>query len=280
MTMKTSAKLKKTVRKSAGVFLGLIALLYLALLLMNIGNELPMEAQNINTARHGTIALFGATGTVGDGLLKAAMNDPRVDKIHVVTRRPSPRIEKGVASGKITMTTHIDYLDYSAIRQILAEVDAVYWAIGVSAAGLEEKKYREIHAAYPLKLVAEWLTVSNKENISFHYISGASAKADSRMMWAREKARAEAKLAELAQSSKLRVISYRPAFVTPTETEANIGHRVLHGLFAPINFAVKAESIGHAMLEVSARGQQIQSGTILENGDIVDFSKAYEARRP
>jgi len=87
------------------------------------GEGMPRPARELDTLRHETTAVFGATGNVGDGLFKAAMNDPGVKKIHVVTRRPSPRIEDGVASGLVTMTTHMDYLDYSPLREILAETD-------------------------------------------------------------------------------------------------------------------------------------------------------------
>jgi len=34
-------------------------------------------------APYETIAIFGATGTAGDGILKAAMADPEIEKIHV-----------------------------------------------------------------------------------------------------------------------------------------------------------------------------------------------------
>ena len=271
--------MKKFFRKSLVALVGIIALLYVALLVKNMGNELQMETQDINTALHSTVAVFGATGTIGDGLLKAAMNDPDVDKIHVITRRPSPRIEEGVASGKVLMTIHMDYQDYSAIREILAEVDAVYWAIGLSAVGLDQDTYREIHATFPLTLVSEWKNASNRQDLSFHYISGSGAKADSRMMWAREKALAETELKRLAENSNIRVISYRPSFILPTEAEVHIGHQVLYAIFAPIKLAVAAETIGHAMLEISARGQELQNGTILENKDIVSFGKAYEKRQ-
>ena len=46
-----------------------------------------------------TIAIFGASGTAGDGVLKAALADPDVATIHVIKRRPTPRIESGVRSG-------------------------------------------------------------------------------------------------------------------------------------------------------------------------------------
>lgn len=265
--------------KLVGWLLGFAALFYAIALVLRAGEGSPAEATNVNAAFHETIAVFGATGTIGDGLLKAAMNDPDVERIHVITRRPSPRAEAGVDAGRVTMTIHRDYGDFSAIREILAEVDAVYWAIGLSAVGMEEDAYREIHATYPLQLVREWLDASSKANRSFHYVSGAGAKAESRMMWAREKARAESELAKAAQGTGLRVVSYRPSLILPTEAEAHLGHRIMHTVFAPLKAAVAAEGIGEAMLEVSVRGAQLPNGTILENADILGYSQAYGERQ-
>nr|MDJ0700975.1 hypothetical protein [Woeseiaceae bacterium] len=186
---------------------------------------------------------------------------------------------EGIASGKVEMTIHKDYLDYSAIQGILADADAVFWAIGLSAVGLDQARYREIHQDFPARFITEWSSSSGKENITFHYVSGSGADADARMMWAKEKALAEEELKKLAEATKLRVISYRPAFIKPTETELNLGHKVLFAVFAPIGYAVSAESIGHAMLEVNARGPEFQSGAVLENREIAALGKAYEDRR-
>lgn len=76
----------------------------------------------------------------------------------------------------------------------------------------------------------------------------------------------------------MRVISYRPAYIVPTEEQANLGHNALHLIFAPINLALRATSIGEAMLEVSARGNQLQNRTILENRDNMKFSNGYRQR--
>jgi hypothetical protein len=88
------------------------------------------------TATYETITIFGASGTAGDGVLKAALANPDIRKIHVITRRATPRIEEGVASGKVEMTLHMNYLDYSAIRERIADADAAYWAIGISSLGV------------------------------------------------------------------------------------------------------------------------------------------------
>lgn len=234
-----------------------------------------MTVQKPDPGRHAVVAVFGATGTIGDGLLKAAMNDPHVRKIHVITRRPSPRIEEGVAAGKVVMTMHEDYLDYSAIRGIMTELDAVFWALGLSGIGLDRETYRRIHVTFPLLFAEEWQMARPDAEVSLHYVSGAGAAHGSRMMWASEKALAEQLLAAAADGTNLRVISYRPAFIRPTEAELNIGHKVLHAVFAPIGKSVRAESIGEAMLQISSYGTQIYNGYILENRDIVAFGEAY-----
>ena len=264
---------RQTIKRIAGVLAIALLLSYAAQLFINRGNDTPMTTQDYSTSHHRTVAIFGATGTIGDGLLKAAINDPDVDIVRVFTRRPSKRIEEGVAAGKVEMIIHKDYLDYAPVLEDLADVDAVFWAIGLSAVGLDEDTYREIHVDYPMTFVTDWLQVSTQEEISFHYVSGSGAKTGSRMMWAREKARAESELTNRAAGSKLRVVSYRPAVILPTETEAHLRHRIGYAILAPIKSAVAAESIGDAMIEVSARGRQYANGTILENKAIIGLAR-------
>ncbi|MBT8102729.1 MAG: hypothetical protein KJO95_07145, partial [Gammaproteobacteria bacterium] len=52
-------------------------------------------------ADYRTIAIFGASGTAGDGILKAALANPEIETIRVFTRRMTPRIEEGVSAGKV-----------------------------------------------------------------------------------------------------------------------------------------------------------------------------------
>ena len=230
--------------------------------------------------QHAMVAIFGASGTAGDGVLKAALANPDIKKIHVITRRATLRIEEGVASGKVQMTLHMDYLDYSAIREQIAEVDAVYWAIGTSTVGVDEETYGMIHVDFPLRFVAEWASVSDKPDISFHYISSSDISADSRMMWAREKVRAENTLFEFAEGTNLRVIAYRPDYIGPTKEEAHIGQDFLYWFFRPIGAAVRATQIGQAMIEVTARGPQFENGDHLGTWNIIRHSDAYERRQP
>ncbi len=231
-----------------------------------------------SAASYETIAIFGASGTAGDGILKAALANPDIEKIHVVTRRATPRIEEGIASGKVQVTLHLDYLDYSAVHEHIAEADAVYWAIGTSTFGVDQKTYAMIHVDFPMRFVSEWIDVSDKPDISFHYISSSDISEDSRAMWAREKARAERSLFEFAEGTRLRVIAYRPDYIGPNDEAAHFGQNLLYWFFAPVGVAVRAGQIGQAMCEVTARGPQFGNGDRLGTRSIIKYSDAYERR--
>lgn len=259
--------------------LGLFALFYIALAAALAFKQDSIADFAGPTANYETIAIFGASGTAGDGILKAALANPDIRKIHIITRRATPRIDEGVASGKVQMTLHMDYLDYSEIRQEITEVDAVYWAIGISSIGVDEETYGMIHVDFPARFVAEWAGVSNKPVRSFHYISSSDISEDSGAMWAREKVRAEQTLFDFAEGSNLRVIAYRPDYIGPTEEEAHIGQRLLYWFFAPVGAAVRAEQIGQAMFEVTARISEFQNGDKLETRAIIRHSDAYDRRR-
>lgn len=236
---------------------------------------MPPAAQNLDTTRHKTVAVFGATGSVGDGLLKAAVSDPEISKIFIVTRRSAPRIEEAVASGKADMITHMDYLDYAPLREMLAEVDTVFWAIGITARAVSKEQYGVIHVDFPMAFVNQWLDSGKAGELSFHYISGQGAKADSRMHWAREKARAEQALFDLAEGTNIRVISYRPAAVIHSSELAGFTDKIVQFVFEPFKFVVRSTVIGQAMLEASARGDQLPHGTVLENRGIRSYGAGY-----
>ena len=231
-----------------------------------------------NPANYETIAIFGASGTAGDGILKAALGNPEIEKIHVITRRETPRIREGIIAGKVQMTLHMDYLDYSAVSDQIAAADAVYWAIGLSSIGVDEETYAMIHVDFPARFVTQWLGMNRQSDTSFHYISSSDISAESTAMWAREKYRAELTLFELAEGTNLRVIAYRPDYIGPTEEEAHFGQKLLYWFFAPVGVAVKAEQIGQAMFEITARGAEFENGDKVGTRSIVRYSDAYERR--
>ena len=256
----------------------LFAMFYVAGVIALLADDRTIAPLSELSASIDNVVIFGASGTAGDGILKAAMANPDVDVIHVVTRRMTPRIEAGVATGKVVASLHQDYLDYSAIHEQIAPASAVFWAIGTSSVGVDKETYGLIHVDFPVQFVKEWLRVSTAAVISFHYISSSDISADSRMMWAREKVRAEETLFETARGTKLRVIAYRPDYIGPTREESHLGQDVLYWFFAPVGAAVRATRIGEAMLEVTARGSEFANGDRLGTRNIVRYSDAYRQR--
>jgi len=257
----------------------LFALFYLAGVIVVATDDHSVETfePTINNPRD--IAIFGSSGTAGDGILKAALTDPWIQKIHVITRRSTPRIKQGIAAGKAEMTVHQDYLDYSDIHQQMSEVDTVYWAIGISSVGAEEETYGRIHVEFPLQFLREWTSVSDMQDLSFHFISSSDISEDSSTMWVREKIRAEKSLFGFAEGTSLRVISYRPDYIGPTTEQADLGQELLYWFFRPVGAAVRATEIGKAMLELTARGSTFENGTKISTSDIVRYSEAYDQRQ-
>ena len=256
----------------------LFALAYVVLVVVVLLDDRTVEPLTESPDHPITIAIFGASGTAGDGILKAALASSDIEKIHVITRRRTARMEEGVASGKLQLTLHTDYLDYTAINEQIAEVDAVYWAIGISSLGVDEKTYGMIHVDFPMQFVAAWKSVSEKPDITFHYISSSDISADSSAMWAREKVRAEESLFKFAEGTNLRVVAYRPDYIGPTKEEAHLGQNLLYWLFAPVGAAVKATQIGQTMIEVTARPDEFENGDKIGTRRIIRYSDAYEAR--
>ena len=253
----------------------LFALFYLVSVFVVATDDRSLETLYSQEVPPVVIALFGASGTAGDGILKAALADPDIRKIHVITRRATARIEEGIALGKVQMTRHMDYLDYENIREEISEVDTVYWAIGTSSVGVDEETYGRIHVDFPMQFLREWTAINHNPDLSFHFISSSDISEDSKAIWAREKIRAEKSLFSFADGSNLRVIAYRPDYIGPTPEKAHFGQNLMYWFFRPVGAAVKATEIGRAMLVVSARGSQIENGTKISTASIIQFSDAY-----
>lgn len=257
----------------------LFALVYVQRAIVVATDDRMMPTAEAGQGARLTIAIFGASGTAGDGILEAALADPDIENIHVVSRRTTPRIDQGLASGKVQLILHTDYTDYTAVRDRVADADAVFWAHGTSSIGVDEEAYARIHVEFPVRFVEAWIDASTKPDRTFHYISSSDISEESRSMWARQKIRAERSLAALADDRALKVISYRPDYIGPTREEGHVGQDLVFWFFRPVGVAVRAREIGQAMIEVSVREDQFKNGDRLGTADIILHSDAYERRK-
>jgi uncharacterized protein YbjT (DUF2867 family) len=237
----------------------------------------PLAPAAVDRSRHGTVAVFGATGLIGEGVLAAMLADPDVRTVHVVTRRRTPELDAAAATGRAVVHLHDDFLDYTALEPQLVDIDAVYWALGTSAFNVSNEEYSQIHVDYPVRFVTSWLAARGRTAaISFHLVSGSGAAADSWFHWAREKARAEALLTERTAGTGLRVVAYRPGGIVRTGPRARWYTEPIR-LLQPLTSAIEPVRIGEAMLEVTARGAAIEGG-VLDARDLTRYANAYRAR--
>ncbi len=128
------------------------------------------------------VILFGATGMVGQGVLRECLLEADVQKILSIGRTAS-----GQQHPKLRELVRPDLLNFSAIDAELAGFDACFFCLGISSAGMTEESYRRV--TYDITLaVAETLARLNPD-MTFIYVSGqgADSTGKGRVMWARVK---------------------------------------------------------------------------------------------
>lgn len=153
------------------------------------------------------VIIFGATGMVGQGVLRECLIDPGVTHVVAVGRSPT-----GVRSAKLTEIMHGDFWDYSAIESQLTGFDACFFCLGVSSIGMSEERYR--HLTYDLTLAAATTLARLNPQMTFTYVTGAgtdSTEQGSRM-WARVKGKTENDLLKLPFRA---AFMFRPGAIQP-----------------------------------------------------------------
>jgi uncharacterized protein YbjT (DUF2867 family) len=214
------------------------------------------------------VVLFGATGMVGQGVLRECLINAEVESVLAVVRNASLP-----PSGKLREIVHQDVYDLAAIEDRLTGYDACFFCLGVSSVGMQEETYRRV--TYELTVsVAKTLARLNP-TMTFIYVSGAGTDSTERgrSMWARVKGRTENALLQMPFKA---VFLFRPAYIQPlhgirTKTRWYGAAYAVMRPFYPLwkilfpNYVTTTECIGRAMLNVTMRGF---TQPVLENRDI------------
>jgi uncharacterized protein YbjT (DUF2867 family) len=243
--------------------------------LLTLGTLDPDKQAPRDPHANQVVMVFGATGSVGDGLLKAAIEDPLVEQVHVVTRRRSPRIDEGEASGRVIVHMQRDFTDYSNLAEVLGDVNTVLWGLGTSSLNVDDATYTYIHVDFPVAFTRAWLDARTHPPMAFHYVTGMGTDPESGTHWAREKGRAERELAAMAEGTGLRTFSYRSAYIRPTTEQADVFNYLGELLLRPGKLVIPARDLGRAMLEISARTGELANGTLIDNADSIAYAALY-----
>ncbi|SCG63847.1 NAD-dependent epimerase/dehydratase family protein [Micromonospora inositola] len=213
------------------------------------------------------VVVFGATGMVGQGVLRECLLADDVESVLVVGRTGT-----GLRHPKLREIIHRDFTDFAPIADELTGLDACFYCLGVSAAGLNEADYTRV--TYDYTLAAARTLAEASPGLTFVYVSGAGTDSSERgrAMWARVKGRAENAVLALLPNG----YAFRPGFIQPMHgAVSKTGwYRVLYRITTPLYPVLRrlfpgqvttTELVGRSMLRVAREGS---SRRVLESRDL------------
>jgi uncharacterized protein YbjT (DUF2867 family) len=212
--------------------------------------------------------LFGATGMVGQGVLRECLRDGAVTQVLSVGRSASGRHD-----AKLTEIVRDNFLDYSDIEPQLAGYDACFFCLGVSSVGMDAERYR--HLTYDITLAAATTLARLNPGMVFTYVTGRSTDSTERgpVRWARVKGKTENDLLKLPFRA---AYMFRPAAIQPLHgvRSKTAWVNAIYVATAPLlswlhriapKYVTTTEQMGRAMISVARDGYR---KSVLESEDI------------
>jgi uncharacterized protein YbjT (DUF2867 family) len=214
------------------------------------------------------VLLFGATGMVGQGVMRECFLDPEVELVRSVGRSAT-----GQQNPKLRETVLKDLTKYDEAAEELAGFDACFFCLGVSSAGMTEADYTRI--TYGITIAAAEALISRNPGMTFVYVSGVGTDSSEkgRTLWARVKGRVENTLLRMPFKA---AYMFRPGVIVPMHgiESRTAAYRIFYKVLGPVmpmlramlpNQVLTTEEIGKAMLIVARRGAP---KSVLEPRDI------------
>lgn len=214
------------------------------------------------------VILFGATGMVGQGVLRECLLDERVEIVLNIGRNAT-----GQTHAKLDELVQADLYDYSRDEARLKGYDACFFCLGVSSAGINETDYQRI--TYDLTLAAAETLSHLNPGMTFIYVSGAGTDSGEhgRSMWARVKGKTENALLKLPFKA---AYMFRPRIIRPLHgiRSKTPLYRAFYTALGPLlwllsavspSFVTTTEQMGRAMINAALNGAPKK---LLENADI------------
>jgi len=212
--------------------------------------------------------LFGATGMVGQGVLRECLSDPSVQLVQAVgrsaTRAQHPKLREIV---------HQDLFHYETIEAELTGFDACFFCLGISSTGMKEEDYERV--TFGITMAAAEVLCRLNPQMTFIYVSGAGTDSTERgrSMWARVKGKTENALLRLPFAA---AYMFRPGIYQPLDgiRSKTPVYQVFYTLAKPLlpllraafpNYVLTTRQIGQAMLSVARHGFPKR---VLESKDI------------
>lgn len=152
------------------------------------------------------ILITGATGLVGQGVLRECLRAPDVTEVVALGRRPS-----GHAHARLTDLVCPDFAELGAVEDRLQPFDGCLYCAGAPPLGTPEDTYR--HVTLDLTTHVARVLARHNPRLTFVYISGARSNPASRIMMLRVKGETERALAALP----ITTVMFRPGGIQPVD---------------------------------------------------------------
>jgi uncharacterized protein YbjT (DUF2867 family) len=202
------------------------------------------------------VLIFGATGMVGQGVLRECLLASDVDLVVTIGRTAT-----GQQNPKLREIVRPDLFDYSSIENQLSSFDACFFCLGITSFRMKEADYTRI--TYTLTMVAAETLSRLNPQMTFIYVSGVGTDSSEhgRSMWARVKGRTENSLLRLFKAAYV----FRPGLIVAVHgiRSKTTMYRVFYALGRPVfpllrrafpNQVLTTEDIGRSMLNAVRRG--------------------------
>jgi uncharacterized protein YbjT (DUF2867 family) len=214
------------------------------------------------------VILFGATGMVGQGVLRECLLDAGVESVLAIVRGPT-----GQRHAKLREILHGNFFDFSSIESQLTGYDACFFCLGVSSIGMSEEHYRRL--TYDITLAAATTLAKLNPAMVFTYVSGRSTDSTEhgKLMWARVKGKTENDLLKLPFKA---AYMFRPAGIQPLHgIRSKTGWvQAIYVAASPVlsllnrvapQYMTTTQQVGRAMIKVARDGYV---RPVLESEDI------------
>lgn len=212
--------------------------------------------------------IFGATGMIGQGVLRECLPDPEILHVLSIVRAPSGRQHP-----KLRELVHANFLDFSEIESELAGFDAAFFCLGATSAGKTEQQYSRV--TYDITMAAAEPLARLNPGMTFVFVSGAGTDSTERgrSMWARVKGKTENALMRLPFKA---AYMFRPGVIQAMHgiKSKTPLYRIPYLILWPLmpwlrkrfpQYVTTTERLGRAMIAVAKYGAP---KSVLESADI------------
>ncbi len=219
------------------------------------------------------VLLFGASGMVGQGVLRECLLDARVEAVLCVGRSST-----GQRAEKLREILLPDVGDLTGAVDRLSGYDACFFCLGVSSAGKSEADYRRVTFDLTTRIARTLVRLNPGMTITYVSGAGTDGTEHGRSMWARVKGQTENALLHMPFKG---AYMFRPGIIQPLHgiRSKTRSYRVVYTILSPFVLLAKAvapnsitttERMGRAMIRVALEGAPSH---LLSTGQINELGK-------